>query len=69
MVIEGTKPTGLPVHYLVGVSIVSCRFYSECLSGYRFQIMCRLSRPILLRVTTTMRRTELTGPPECRSSE
>ena len=29
--------------------------------------MCRLSRPILLRMTTTMRGTDPTGPPECCS--
>ena len=28
-VIEGTELTGLPEYYLVGVSTVSCRLYSE----------------------------------------
>ena len=36
---------------------------------YRFQIMCRLSRPILLRLAATMRGTEPTCPPECHSTE
>ena len=39
------------------------------ISRYRFQIMCRLSRPILLRLAATMRGTEPTCPPECHSTE
>ena len=39
------------------------------ISRYRFQIMCRLSRPIQPRVTATMRGTKRTGPPKCRSVE
>ena len=59
-VIEGTELTGLPECYLARVSTISCRLYSEC----RFQIMCRLSRPILLRMNATMGGMEPTGPPE-----
>ena len=29
-VIEGTEPTSLPEYYLVRVSTISCRLYSEC---------------------------------------
>ena len=36
---------------------------------YGFQIMCWLSRPILLLMTATMPGTEPTGPPKCRSAE
>ena len=39
------------------------------ISRYRFQIMSRLSRLILLQVTAMIRGTELTGPPEYRSTE
>ena len=39
------------------------------ISRYRFQIMCRLSRPILLQMTATMSGTDPTGLPECRSAE
>ena len=38
------------------------------ISGYRFQIMCWLSRPILLRMAAMLRGTDATGPPECRST-
>ena len=39
------------------------------ISRYRFQIMCKLSRQILLLVIATMRGTEPTGPLECRLAE
>ena len=29
-VIEGIEPIALPEYYLVGVSLVRCRLYSEC---------------------------------------
>ena len=38
-------------------------------TDFKILIVCRLFRPILLRMTTTMRGMDPTGPPECRPVE
>ena len=64
-----TESFGLPEYHLVELAQLIVDSIPMPISRYRSQNMCRLFKPILVRMTTMVRGMELAGPPKCHLAE